>query len=388
MKEKKWLITVLIIPIFLATTISGFAKAKLPKRLIKESKDFLESQIAFKDKLFLDQLHKSLINISKINKETINLVNASLLNEKKYYKKVTRNIRLQAKKANRKLLGSNKPIKTLSEFMQQYIPKATNPQRNLDSLMLSYKTCEEIDSHVDDEFKDTLFSEGAYHYYQRCIESFKDIYGESFQELLQRDITFYKYLSNLAKQHEIEKLKKVITSSIQRTETAQQLIRTQLIDKIELSNRNWAQQVIINGLTLLQKQLQLNKQLNLALSQTLNQIPNPKPVRLPDFTVSSIELVMPPKIKVGSIIKVIAEIKNNGDLASERSRALIIFPNGSKNGRPVPKLLAHQSSKIAWRYKIRRKGKHEFNIIANYDHRTWEANLDNNTTSRVLAIPH
>ncbi|MCF7907575.1 MAG: hypothetical protein K9L86_01700 [Candidatus Omnitrophica bacterium] len=388
MKEKKWLIIVLVSLIYLTTAVSSFAEVKIPKRLIKESKDFLESQITIEDKLFLDRLHESLISLSEINQETINLVDASLPTGKKHYKKITRNIRNQAKKSNHKLLGPKNPTETLSSFMQQFLPEAANPQRNLNSLMLGYKTCQEIDSYLGDELKDTIFSEGAYHYYKRCLESFENSYGENFQELLQSDIAFYSHLSSLAKQHEIEELKKIIASSIQRIETAQQLIRTQLIDRIELSNRSWAQQIIINGLTLLQKQLQLNKQLNLALSRALNEIPTPKPVQLPDFTVSSIEVVMPPVIKVGSIIKVIADIKNNGDLTSERTRALIIFPNGSKNGRPVPKLLAHQSSKVAWRYKIRRKGKHEFNVIANYDQRTWEANPNNNTTSRILTIPH
>ena len=388
MKEIKRLTTALIVLIYLTTAIPGFAETKLPKRLVKESKSFLESQITPEDKLFLDQLHESLISLSKINQETINLIDAGFPVGKKHYNKVTRNIHHSAKEANRKLVGLKKPTETLTGFMQRFLPEEGNPQRNLHSLMLNYKTCEEIDSYIGDEPKSTVFAEGVYHYYQRCIESFKNSYGENFQELLRHDVSFYNYLSNLAKQHKIEKLKNIFPSSIRRIETAQQLIRMQVVDKIELSNRSWAKQVILNGLTLLQKQLQLSKQFNLALSKALSEIPTPNPAQLPDLSVSSIEIVIPPKIKVGSIVKVIAEIKNEGDLDSDRSRTLIIFPNGSKKGRPVPKLLAHKSSKISWRYKIRKKGKNEFTIIANYDQHSWEANPDNNTTSRTLIIPH
>lgn len=388
MKKIKYPIIALVGLIYLTTAVSGFAEVKFPKRLNKQSKTFLESQIAFEDKLFLDQLHESLRSLSRINQETINLINATSPTEEKRYEKITRNIRLWAKAADRKLYGSKKLTENLSNFMQRFLPEDGNPRRKLRSLMLGYKISEDIDSYIGDELKGTVFAEGAYHYYQRCIELFENTYGESFQELLQQDINFYNYLSNLAKEHKIKELKNNFPASVGRIETAQQLIQMQVTDKIKLLNRSWAKQVIINSLNILQKQLQLNKQFNLSLSRALPGISTPRPVKLPDFIVSSIEIVVPSKIKVGSIIKIIAEIKNEGDLASDQTRALIIFPDGSKKGRPVPKLLGHQSSKVVWRYKIRKKGEHKFTVIANYGQRTWEANSENNVTSRTLIIPH
>lgn len=387
MKKIKYLAISLISLIYLTTAVHGFAKTKLPQRLVKESKQFLEDQIIHQEKAFLDALSESFVNLSKINQETLNLINSTFPAGKKYYKRITKNIQRCATDANLKLLGLKKPAGRLDNFLRDFLPDDAKPLEDLHSLILDYKTSARIYSYIGDEIKNTVYAEGAYHYYQRCIESFESSYGEDLQALLQRQITFYEYLGELAENYRIKDLKNILPSAFRRINTAEKLINLKVINKIELSNRSWAKQIILNGLNLLQKQLQLNKNFNLAVAKPLNKILAPTPAKLPDLIVSSIEIVIPAEVKKGTIIKVIAEIKNEGDLAAGHSKALVIFPNGSRKGRPVPKLLPKQSIKVTWRYKIRRKGEHAFYIIANYNQLAWEANTDNNTTSRTLVLP-
>lgn len=388
MKRIKYLSTTLITLIYLTVAISGWSQTPIPKRLVKKSKAFVEDQIIPQDKDFLDQLNKALESLIQINQETLNLVNSTFPAGEKQCKRITKNIQRCARRSSSRIVGSRKPLGILKDFIQKFLPRGQGLQKDLHSLMLNYETCKEINNYIGDELKGSLFSEGVYLYYQRCVESFENTYGENFSELFRRTTTSYDYLKDLAKKHKIKELKNLFPTSIYKIETAQQLIRMQIANKIELSNRSWAKQVILNALTILQKQLALNRKFNLAVSYALGQIPAPRAAQLPDFSVDSIELVLPNKVKVGTVIKVIAEIKNEGDLATQRSRALVIFPNGSQKARPVPKLLPKQSVKVAWRYKLRRKGKHEFNVIANYNQRAWETNPDNNITKRTLVLPH
>jgi len=387
MKKLNYLTVVLVALISLTAANSSLAQSPIPKRLIKKSKAFVEDQIIPQDKAFLDQLDKALLSLTQINQESLNLINSTFPVGEKDYRRITKKIRHCARRANSKIVGPRKASGILSDFIRKFLPRAGSLQKDLHSLITNYKTCQKIDNYIGDELKGNLFSEGAYLYYQRCVESFENTYGENFAELFRRTTSSHDYLRGLARNHKIKELKSLFPTSIYKIETAQQLIRMQIANKIELSNHSWAKQVILNALTLLQKQLVLNRKFNLAVSYALGEIPTPKEARLPDFSISSIELVLPDKVKVGTVVTIIAKIKNEGDLATQRSRALIIFPNGSQKGRPVPKLLPQQSAKVSWRYKLRHKGEHEFNVIANYNQRAWETNPDNNITKRTLVMP-
>ncbi|MBU2044141.1 MAG: hypothetical protein KJ619_02775 [Candidatus Omnitrophica bacterium] len=387
MKTNKPLTIAALILIYLMTASSTSAKNLLPKRLMTETKEFYENQITPEDKAFLDQLQATLIALSEINQGTLDLFNSSFPAGTKHYRRVTRNIRGAARKINSKLLGVNKPIARLEEFVKTYLGENSEVLQTLRSLTLDYLISEEITKYIDSGSKSTVYAEGAYHYYNLCAESFENGYGANFQELFKDSADNYSRLSELARLHQIKKLNSAFIASSGQVETAISLIGNRIVNKIELSNRSWAKQAITNALDILQKQLLLNRQLNMALLEKFKEIPLPHQARLPDLTVSSIEIVLPPKIKKGTIIKVIAEIKNEGDLAADRSRVLMIFPEGFKKARPVPKLLPQESVKVVWRYKVRRKGDHDFNAVVNYDRRAWEANTDNNTTCRTLLIP-
>ncbi len=388
MKPKKYLAFSLVITVCLASSISSLADDKLPKYLIKENKQFFENQLIAQEKAFLDELSNALFSLSKLNQETLKLLEIAFPAGKKYYKKITRDFERSAKKSTTKLIGQRKPSGILTGFMKKHFAARPDVQSELESLILDYKSYEDVDSYIGDELKNTLFSEGAYHYYQRCLESFNNSYGEDFSELLQRDITFYNYLGQLAQNHKVKELKNLLPSSTFRTETAQQLIRMQIVDKMSMTNRSWAREIILKTLEMLYKQLELNKTFSLAASSSLNEITTPEEAKLPDLVVASIELLLPPEISKNMTVEIIAEIKNAGDLSTQHSKALLIFPNGSKKGRPVPRLLPKASVKLTWRYKLSRGGEQAFHVIANYDERAWEQNFDNNSTSRTLVVPH
>lgn len=387
MKKAKYLAFCLLILSYLAITLSAQPEIKLPRGLAKEYKQFLENQIVLEDKEFLDQLSQALIGLSKTNQETLNLIKATAPPGKKYYRKISKNIQLAAKRTNYSLFGLKRPVGILNSFIQEFFSENTTLQENLYSLTLDYRTAQDLNIYIGDELKNNIFAEGIYTYYQRCADFFEANYGENFSELLEHNISFYSYLARLAHGHKIKELKAVAPSYIEQIETAQELIQTEVVNKIELANRNWAKKVIINSLAILKKQLDLNKEFNLALIKALKDVPTPTRPKLPDLIVSSVEIVMPDQVKKGTKIKVIAEVKNTGELNADRSRVLLIFPNQRQRGRPVPKLKPNQNAKVTWIYKVRKKGKHEFNLMANYDQRAWEANYDNNTAARTLIIP-
>ena len=390
MKRNKFLIIFLNIFICLLAVPSGLTEelAKgLPERLLTEKQEFYENQIPPEDKIFLDQLNTALLNLSKINEETLILFNASFPSGDKYYNKVIKSIKSAAKKANHKLTGVNKPFGILENFVRDYLPGNQQILQALYSLTTSYSTSEEIAKFIDSESKNMVYSEGAYHYYNLCAESFEKTSGFNLVLLLKGSADNYNRLGGLAKIHKIEELKAILNSSIGEIESALNLIPGRIINKIELTNRTWAREAITNTLNMLTNQLRLNNELNNALVKKFEEILLPREARLPDLTVSSIEIVLPPKIKKGTILKVIAEVKNEGNLSAERSRVLMVFPEGIKKTRPLPKLSPQESVKITWRYKVLRKGEHNFQATVNYDHRAWEVNTDNNSTRRTLIIP-
>jgi len=374
--------------ICLSIVPAGSAKGLIPKRLIHEKQQFYENQISLEDKAFLKQLNTALLNLAKINEGTLMLFEASFPAGERHYKRVIKSIQSAAKKAGRRLTGRKKPMGLLENFLENYLPEDLQILQTMRSLTLDYSISEKITKYIDSESKNMVYSEGAYHYYSLCAESFEKSYDMNLLQLLRESAANYKYLGELARLHQIKEFKTTLDSSMGKTKSALDLIPGRIVNKIELSNLIWARETITNALNLYLDQLQLNNELDNALAKKFDEILVPQQARLPDLTVSSIEIVLPQKIKRGTIIKVIAEVKNEGNLTAEPSRILMTFPEGFKKARSLPKILPQTSVKVSWFYKVRRKGEHDFKATVNYDRRAWEANTNNNTTRRTLIIPH
>src|SRR3989338_927831 len=165
MKKKEIIIIALTILIGLPVIHSGSTEELLPERLLAEKQEFYENQIVPEDKIFLNQLNITLLNLSKINEETLILFNASFPSGEKYYNKVIKNIESAARKTKYKLEGRNKPLGILENFLKNHLPQNQQILQTLHSLTMGYSVSEEIAKFIDSESKNMVYSEGAYHYY-------------------------------------------------------------------------------------------------------------------------------------------------------------------------------------------------------------------------------
>ena len=358
------------------------AQSPLPKQVDKEKKDFLESQISSANKLFLDQLELNFQYLSKINGHALEILNfLPSITELKYSRFINA-LRAKTKKIIPELTGRKKPGRNVKRFIKKYLGKENNLQSDFRQLLTSYNEIKKLKTSFKDDFTENLPTAGAYRYYTLCSNAL----DHSPSDILVQMMTICKDLAKIAKEHEIEKLKRLLPGKILFLEKSYNALEDKLVDRLRHSQSGWGRNMILQIIKLVQQQIIFNKDFSGSVFDKLTSIPTPNNPGLPDLQVISIEITVTDTIKVGGEISIVAGIKNTGQLSTGPSKAKVIFPSGKTEVISIPELQGGQTYFKALRYKIGRAGRNEFTIMANSNFEVWESNTFNNVTKRALIL--
>jgi hypothetical protein len=384
---KKTLRLILICFITLLAPSSGLPQPGLPKKLEKERTRFLEEQISPENKLFLNGASEALDDLAEINQTTLEIAASINPQGEKQYGKIIKQLSKTTKKELSCLEGKKKPIGEVKAFIDYFLTGSNSLDGQLQILLDDYEKCKHIQSYLPDSLKSQMPAEGPYRYYNICLDAYESKYGENFLGTLGYLCDAYNRLSILCENHNIEKAKIQAYQINRRLNDTHLQLLDELTNKMSLANDSWAKYVILLMLDVINHQLAFDKAFIQAIDAKLLSIPTPVEPKLTDFEVSSLEFVVPDQIRKGMRITLIATIKNSGDLSADRSRAMIVFPNGTLKAWPIPKLKPGQTYKIKYKYKIKSSGTYTFQAQANYKLLAWEENTANNRTNRSLIVP-
>lgn len=365
---------------------SSFSQPLLTPRLFKEKKEFIDSQISPADKDFLKKAVDAFIDLQKLNEKTITIFESTYLSKKKTYRVIIKNLKNSAVKALKLLDRKDNFANNIEVFIDSFLGGESILKVNLKGIIDNYHKCQRLKEYISPVLSENSTGEGTYHYYEKCLESFQEEFNTPLAELLKNYTLKYKDLAFLSQSHNISELKKRIYFDISYLGKVSQYLQSILVKKIELSNKDWAKVVILNAIELIQQQLKFNNDFLLALLEKLETLPVPLEPDLPDFVIENIEIIVPPKTKVGRKITLIIEIKNAGQLVADSSEMKVIFPNGKIKRKAIPRLSAKESYTLKWHYKLRHAGENAFEAIANHNHKAWEQDITNNKTKRALIL--
>ncbi|MDD3297174.1 MAG: CARDB domain-containing protein [Candidatus Omnitrophica bacterium] len=384
---KRTLSLILVCLITLLLPLSGLSQLRLPKKLAKERIRFLEKQISPEDKLFLDGASEILNDLARINQTTLAIAFSINPPGEKQYSRIIKQLSKTTRKELSYLEGKKKPIQRVKAFIDYFLTESLSLDNQLQILLDDYEKCKQIQSYMPDGLKSQMPAGGPYRYYDICLDAYESRYGEDFLSTLEYLCDAYTQLSLLCKNHNIEKAKLQAYQINRRLNDTHLQLLDELTDKMSLANDSWAKYVILLMLDVINRQLVFDKAFIQAIDAKLLSIPTPVEPKLTDFEVASLEFVVPEQIRKGMRITLIATIKNSGDLSADRSRAMIVFPNGTLKAWPIPRLKPGQTYKIKYKYKIKSSGTYTFQAQANYKLLAWEENTANNRTNRSLIIP-
>jgi len=387
MNSRYLLFTAVFLLFAFMVAIQSFSQLPLPQELEEKRKEFIEKQIIFEHKIFLNKVSSAFGDLAKINARTLAIIKSMSPEEEKTYDNITHNFIKAAKVALSHTVDEDLPLNNLENFSNVFFPEHKNIPLELKNIFDGYKKCSKINDYIPQDSERQMLADGTYHYYKMCLGSFENAYGRSLPDMLNDAAKVYGKLSEASRNLNIKEIKDLLPQAFNDIQKAQILIQDRIIDKIELSNSNWAKYIMLAGLEVVQNQLTLNKDLTTAITAKMETIATPSEPVLPNFQVASIMFEIPKRVKVGKVIKVIAEVKNAGDLPLERSRVMIMFPDGTISARPLPKLAPGKICLVTWSYRLQERGKHTFRVKVNYDNAAWEANTQYNETQRDLILP-
>lgn len=376
------LIVLLILIAIFSFNCLVFAQNPLPKRIDKEKKNFLESQISSANKLFLDQLGLNFQYLSKINGHALEIFNSlPFVNEHKYSRFINA-FRAKAKKIIPELTGRKKPGQNVKRFITEYLGEENNLRLDFSRLLTSYNEIKKLKTSFKDDFTEDLPTAGVYRHYTLCSNALE----HSPSEILSQTMTIYNGLAKTAKKHEIERLKRLLPGEILFLEKSYNALENKLVNHLKHNQSSWGRNIILQIIKLVQQQIVFNKDFSASVFDRLTSIPAPDNPELPDLQVISIGVASADTIKVGDKITLVMVIKNIGQLSIGSSKAKVIFPNGKTTMISVPKLQGGRTYLKTLRYKIDRAGRNEFTVMVNANSRTWESNNLNNITKRALIL--
>ncbi|MBP7088867.1 MAG: hypothetical protein KBB01_06185 [Candidatus Omnitrophica bacterium] len=365
---------------------NSFSQPLLTPRLSKEKKEFIDSQINSADKDFLKKTADIFIDLQKLNEKSITIFESTYLPRKKTYHVITKHLRNSALNALKLLDRKQNPVSNIEVFIDSFLGSESILKAKLQGIVDNYLKSQRIKEYINPGLTVNSTAEGAYHYYGKCLESLQEEFGSPLAELLKKYTLKYQDLASLSQSHQISELKRRIYFDINYLGKVSQYLESMLIQKMELFNRDWAKIVILHTIELIQQQLKFNNDFLLALSEKLEGLAVPSEPDLPDFIIENIEIIPPPKVKVGRKVTLIILIKNTGHLTADPSEIKVIFPNGKIKRKAIPKLSSKESYTLKWHYKLRHSGKNTFEAIANHNNKAWEQDTTNNNTKRALIL--
>ena len=378
----KRIIALTTLVVFLFFNCPSFAQNPLPKQIEKEKKDFLESQISSPDKLFLDQLGVSFQHLAKITTHALEIVNSVPTISKLTHRQFINSLQAKTKKIIPELNDRKKSGQKLRTFIQKNLGKGNNLRSDFRRLLTSYNEIKGLKSSFGNDFVENLPTEGIYRYYTLCSKTLE--YSPS--EILDQMVIVCNGFAKVAKQHKIEKLKRLLPGKIIFLEKSYNALEDKLVDHLKYMQSGWGQEMVLRIVKLVQQQITLCKDFSKSVFGKLKSIPEPKDPLLPDFQIISIGVASTDTIAVGDEITIVVVVKNMGQLSTGSSKTKVFFPNGKTKIISVPKLGGEQTYLKTLRYKLDRTGRNEFTVMVNHDFKAWESNTSNNLTKRAIIL--
>ncbi len=383
MKSIKYILAIIIM---LVCTVNGYsAQNHLSKKLKKEWKNFLESQIPEKDKEFLDELAMRFQDLSVLN------ANASQLFRRTALKQLdAKGLHYRLKKHSRlylSLFRKQKHPLLLTEQFTDHFRSSDELKDIIDDILMLYQRCNNMSFNANDGPSILSTATGAYYYLNIKLKDFEDDANATITQLLDYAYRKYDVLAQYAENHDIEALAlnaKMLSSYFANAQVA---IENNLTQPLEVSNQSWANTALLTVIDIVDKHFLLNAKFCKAINLRTTEIKIPQPPSLPDLIILGIEINIPKGVKIRKTVKVVIEVKNIGDLTASASKMLVIMPNGSKKKPSLPKLASGQTHSISLSYRIRKGGDNVFISVANYNKKIFEVNYNNNTAKRSLILP-
>ncbi len=380
----KYLWLMLLIFMFINLNQYCFGQRPLPKRLRREKKNYLEKQLSFEEKLFLDQLSIALKELAKSNEAALKTF-FSLRSENDVGLDIIVNeIKKPAKYGYLLMKGRKNHRKNIPVFVRDFFKEDKILITALKNLIKKYEQILNIKKAANDSSQGTLIS-GSYRYYELLKESFSRSPLTSPENCLRYEIKKYQAFSRLAQDHNIERLKDLLPEDIMCLMQTNHNLKD-ILKEIKISNATWGKSTILEILGLIDKQLIFNTLFLQAVNEKIKSIDTPIEPTLPDLKVSSIDIVIPKEIKVGQKITLKAGIKNSGDLRVRSSVMQITFPDGSTRRKRIKSLRSGEIQEVKFRYRLPKDGTNTFKILANYNNKTFESSSTNNELTRNLIV--
>jgi CARDB len=383
MKRVKYILAVIMI---LTLSSGGYCtQKKQSKKLQKEWKNFLESQIPDADKAFLDNLAVRFQDIGNLNANANRLFRRTIL--KQLNAKQARSIlRKHSKPYMAQFAKGRHPLLSVEQFTD-YLDSREKLKSILDNILMLYERCYTMPFNPGDDPSLLSTASGTYHYLNIKLRDFENDFDASITQLLDYAGRKYDILSEYAANHETENLlinARMLSGYFENAELA---VKRNLTHPIEISNQSWINGALLNVINIVDSHFALNAEFCKLISLRIAKIKTPRPPTLPDLTISDIELKVPKEVMTNKTMKVIIEIKNIGDLTAARSKVKIIMPNGSKRKFSSPALLAGKTYKKSLSYRIKAGGDNVFTAVVNHNENTLESDYTNNAARRSLILP-
>jgi len=355
------------------------------QRLEIERRAFMENQIPAEHKLFLDSLGERFKDLVELNGAAARLFEATSSQARE-----PRNTDLILKKYSRQALsllsGRANPAANVKQFSQNFF-SVTDISAILDEIIDFYERCSNISQNIDTYSQRAGGTGGSYYYFGIRSNAFEKAFGENITQVLEKASRKYAQLYPVAKKHEIARLQAESEILSEYFKEAEFRLKTEVIEPLEVAHQTWMNAVLITVTKLVQQQYQLNYAFAESMKQVLADIPIPRLPQPADLTVPSIEIILPKNVKRGSRVKIMAQIKNIGELSSAPSQALVTLADGRKRVVRIPRLAANETHTISLYHTVRQYSENTFTVTANYNQKIPESRYDNNSTKRSLILP-
>ncbi|MBN3040687.1 MAG: hypothetical protein JW867_06130, partial [Candidatus Omnitrophica bacterium] len=357
----------------------------LSKKHQKEELAFIKKQLTEEDKAFLKDLVSIKDEFKKINKLAIDLYLP--ISTKEYScSKTIQLIKSSSRRSFKKISCSKCPGIKIKEFLEKQTPQDSSSLLALDSLINSYAKSRNLEDLISNNNKLNTSSGGAYHYLKIRLKLFEQTVNEDLESIFASSSDSFDLLSEQAKNYKIQDMKSLLMQELTFNQQAKKMLREVIITPMQSSNLTYTNAALLAALELLEKHLQVNENILLALSERLYSIPTPRKPHFADISATEILFNLPKKIKIGSKIQLLITIENLGELTSEASKTKIIFPDESFTVRSVPKLGLQEEYKFKINYRVKNPGNNNFSVVANFDHKALEADFTNNLAEKTLLV--
>ena len=380
----KKIASLLILLIFLSNVSVSSAQSSNSKEVKREKERFIENQVSYEDLYFLNSLVPALYEFKKVNNFALGMLEAFPVGENTSHSSFTGKIVAATKKAATQLRKSPKSYKSIKGVIDVLFEGDLELAQVFEDTVSGYHDLRDFAILKRNYSKNHIALAASVHSFTIYQDSLADIQELKPENILPYAIKNYDTLAKLSQERDIGKIQKALTRNLELFKASYAAIEFKIIDPLEITNRCWEGDIIVRTLRQIQQQLLLNYHFSNAIMRRLMNVAIPVEPALPDLELSSIGVLSPEQLGVGSKVKIIVAVTNLGQLSSPTSTIKIILPDGLQRKRSLHRLSAGQTYWLKWNYKLPAQKTTTIKAVVNYDNDPWEENMANNELKREL----